>query len=158
MAVGVGLGVGLGVGEGVGDWVGVGVGEAVGVGVGVCAWTDDGATATAKTIATATTSLRQIPVSVARESRDEQHMNAISKKSSAGSANNPKYHSLDSRFAPVSRKRQPVLVLKNGRLPHIVVAMPQAIRPMSPMSRFPELCQKLAKAQNSCCNIRYNRI
>jgi hypothetical protein len=81
MAVGVGLGVGLGVGEGVGDWVGVGVGEAVGVGVGVCAWTDDGAAATkTKAIATAITSLRQIPVSFARESRDEQHMNAISKK------------------------------------------------------------------------------
>jgi monoamine oxidase len=143
---------------GVGDGVGLGASEPLAV--SVCAWTDDGGAATAKTkaIATATTSLRQIPVSFARESRDEQHMNAISKKSSAGSANNPKYHSLDSRFAPVPRKRQPVLVLKNGRLPHIVVAVPQAIRPMSPTTRFPELCQKLAKAQNSCCNIRHNRI
>ena len=34
----------------------------------------------AKAIAAATTSLRQVPVSFARESRDEQHMNAISKK------------------------------------------------------------------------------
>ena len=55
-------------------------------------------------------------------------------------------------------KRQPTLVLKNGRLPHIVVAMPQVIRALSLMARFPELRQKLANAQNSCCNIRHNRI
>jgi hypothetical protein len=58
------------------------MGAPVGATVGVCAWTDDGAAATvkAKAIATATSSLRQVPISFARESRDEQHMNAISKK------------------------------------------------------------------------------
>ena len=59
------------------------MGVAVGVTVGVCAWTDDGAAATVKTkaIATATTSLRQVPVSFARESRDEQHIKPFPKRS-----------------------------------------------------------------------------
>src|SRR5260221_6951128 len=65
---------------GVGDGVGPGASEPLGV--SVCAWTDEDAVAMMKTkaIAAATTSLRQVPVSFACESRDGQHMNAISKK------------------------------------------------------------------------------
>jgi hypothetical protein len=83
----------VGVGIGVGEDDGVGVG--IGVGVGVCAWTGDDARATArmKAVATATTSLRQIPVSLAREGRDAQRMNAISKKERQPDKN-AKYHRL----------------------------------------------------------------
>jgi hypothetical protein len=83
MAVGVGTGVGEGAGVGVGEGLGVGVG--VGLGAWACA---DDAIAKKRTKTAARTALaspQARPVSVAREDRDAQHMNANPSKS-AGSA------------------------------------------------------------------------
>jgi len=85
-------------------------------------------------------------------------MNAISKKAALARQEMQNATGSIADLRRVPWKRQPTLVLKNGRLPHIVVAMPQVIRALSLMARFPELRQKLANAQNSCCNIRHNRI
>jgi hypothetical protein len=59
---------------------------------------------------------------------------------------------------PVLREGQSVLVPGEGRLAGIVVPLPQLIAGDLVAVRFPVPRQKLANAQNSCCNIRYNRI
>jgi hypothetical protein len=68
-------------------------------------------------------SLRPTPVSFAREDRDEQHMNAISKRSASSKKHqNP---SAGADLPPVLPGGQSVLVLRYGRLPDIVVPLPQ---------------------------------
>jgi hypothetical protein len=78
----------MGVGDGDGD------GDGDGVGTGVCAHAADEAVArvrpTTRNIATAATSLRMAEISFARDRRDEQHMNAIPKRS-ANSTKTPNY-------------------------------------------------------------------
>jgi hypothetical protein len=147
------VGVGLGIGEG--------VGVGVGVGLGVCACTEEDAAATAttrtKTMTMALASLRPVPVSLVRDSRDEQHMNAISKRS----ANATKMQK-SQRPAPicaqfsgsVNRSWSP------ARGDYRTLLFPSHRRKGANRSpaRFPEPRQKLANAQISCCNIRHNRI
>jgi hypothetical protein len=104
------------------------IGVGVGGGATVCAWADEAAAATAITKPTATeaTNLRQVPVSFARESRDEPYMNAISKKTPARQKmQNP--IGLVADLRPVLRNRQSVLVLRKGRMADIVVAVPQVV-------------------------------
>jgi hypothetical protein len=58
----------------------------------------------------------------------------------------------------VLKKGQLVLVSRKGRLPDIVVPLPQLARGDPIAWSIPEPRQKLANAQISCCNIRHNRI
>ena len=82
------------------------------------------ATAITKASATEITSLRRVPVSLARESRDEPYMNAISKKTPARQKmQNP--IGLVADLRAVLHNRQSLLVLGEGRLADIVVAVPQ---------------------------------
>jgi hypothetical protein len=103
------------------------VGVGVGGGATDCAWpAEAAATAVTKASATEITSLRRVPVSFARESRDEPSMNAISKKTPARQKmQNPIGLAADLR--PVRRNRQSVLVLGKGRIADIVVALPQVV-------------------------------
>jgi hypothetical protein len=103
------------------------IGVGVGGGATVCAWTiEAAATAITKASTTEITSLRWVPVSFARESRDEPHINAVSKKTPARQKmQNPIGLAADLR--PVLRNRQSVLVLRKGRLADIVVAVPQVV-------------------------------
>src|ERR1700679_3124052 len=100
----------LGVGTGVGEGVGVGVGGGVGLGDWACA--DDAtptASMTAKTTVMALASLRPDPVSLDRESRDEQHINAIPKRS-ASSTNTHKIRFAGADLPPVLLRGQPASV------------------------------------------------
>jgi hypothetical protein len=145
----------LGVGTGVGEGVGVGVG--IGVGLGDWAWADDTTTTarmTAKTTVSALAKLRPVPVSFDRESRDEQHINAIPKRS-ASSTNTHKIRSIGTDLPPVLEGGQPVLVRRHRRLAAIVVPLPQVA---SAIPRLPQPRPKLANTQFSCCNIGHNRI
>jgi hypothetical protein len=109
--VGDGIGVGLGLGVGVGD----------GEGLGDCAQAEDVAappTASRTTKATAMaltapTSLGPDPVSLARESRDEPHINAIS-KSSVNPGENAKFPNGRPDLPLVRRERQSVLIPRSG--------------------------------------------
>jgi hypothetical protein len=95
------------VGDGIGVGLGLGVGD--GEGLGDCAWAEDvaappTASKTAKATAMALAALAGLhpgPVSLARESRDEQHINAISKRS-VNPGENAKFPSGRPRFAPSS--------------------------------------------------------
>jgi hypothetical protein len=81
-------------------------------------------------------SLLPAPVSLAREGSDEQRINAIPKRS-ASSTKKYKMPSARADLPPVLRERQSVLVPRNGRLPDIVVPLPQvARRDLSLLSRF----------------------
>jgi hypothetical protein len=83
-AVGVGIGVGVAVGDGDGVGVDVGVGVSVGLGNGDCALAGDTAaivTARTKASAMVRATTRPAAVPLAREDRDEQHMDAIPKRS-----------------------------------------------------------------------------
>jgi hypothetical protein len=92
------------------------------------------------------------PVSPAREGRDEQHINAIPKRSATSPKCNMPTAGAD--LPPVLKKGQSVLV----SLPDIVVPLPQGTRGDPIAWSIPEPRQKLANAQISCCNIRHNRI
>jgi hypothetical protein len=158
VGVGTGVGVGEGAGVGVGEGLGVGVGVDVGVGVGVWACADDAIAKTrTKTTATALASLRARPVSVTREDRDAQHMNANPSRR-ASLARMPNSPSLKVDLPPVLRERQSLTAIGRGQLPGIVVLPPQVAGGDSSPHRFPKPRQKLANAQISCCNTRYNRI
>jgi hypothetical protein len=82
---------------------------------------------TTKTIATAPTSLRPVTVALAREGRDAQHINAIPRK---GVPAQQKIQNTIGRcdLPPVLRERQSVLAARDGRLPDIVVPLPQVVR------------------------------
>jgi hypothetical protein len=77
---------------------------------------------------------------------------------SANSKKLAKITPADADLPPVLREGQSVSVLGEGRLAGIVVPLPQLIGGELVAARFPVLRQKLANAQNSCCNIRHNRI
>jgi hypothetical protein len=80
-------------------------------------------------------------------------------KNSASSTKNAKYLSARTDLPSVHRERQSVMVPGEGQLPDVVVPLPQvvgAIAATGPV--FRSLRAQLAKAQISCCNIRYNRI
>ena len=79
-------------------------------------------------MAIALATLRPAPVSFAREGRDEQHINAISKRNAGRLDENAKIPSAGADLLPVLRERQSVLVLRKGRLPDIVVPLPQVAR------------------------------
>ena len=74
-------------------------------------------------MATALGSLWPAAVSLAREGRDEQHVNAIPKRSA--SSTKMQIPSAGADLPPVLRERQSVLILRKGRLPDIVVPLPQ---------------------------------
>ena len=96
------------------------------------------------------------PVSRAREGRDEHHMNAIPEGAPARQkCKNP---AAGADLPSVLSERQSVLVPRKGRLPDIVVPLPQVARGDPIAWSIPEPRQKLANAQISCCNIRHNRI
>ena len=78
-------------------------------------------------IAMALASLWPAPVSLALEGRDEQRMNVIPKRS-ANSTRNCQIPIGPCRFAPVLTQRQLVTVVGTGRLPNIVVPLPQVVR------------------------------
>jgi hypothetical protein len=107
-------------------------------------------------MATALATLPPAPVSRAREGRDEQHMNLIPK--GAPARQKCKMPAAGADLPSVLRERQSVLVRRKGLLPDIVVPLPQATRRDPIAWSIPEPRQKLANAQISCCNIRYNRI
>ena len=75
-------------------------------------------------IAMTLASLRPVPVSLAREGRDEQRMNVIPKRS-ASSTKNAISSTARADLPPVLAKRQSVMAVGSGRLPAIVVPLPQ---------------------------------
>ena len=77
-------------------------------------------------MARAPTSLRPVLVSFAREGRDEQHINAISRR--GPSSTKRKIPSAGIDLPPVLRERQSVPVVCERRLPDIVVPLPQVTR------------------------------
>src|SRR4051794_14651586 len=103
------------------------------------------------------TSPRPVPVSFAREGRDEQHMNANSKRERPLDKK-CKMPSAGADLPRVLMERQLGLVPGKGRIPDIVVPLPQLVSGDLITGQIAEPRQKLANAQNSCCNIRYNRI
>ena len=107
-------------------------------------------------MATAPTSLRPVLVSFPRKGRDEQHINAISKKGPVQQKR--KIPSANIDLPLVLRERQSVPLVRQRRLANIVVPLPQVRSATLSLSRFPEPPRKLANAQISCCNIRHNRI
>jgi hypothetical protein len=110
-----------------------------------------------KTMATAPASLRPVLVSFAREGRDEQHIKCHFRK--AGQfAKKCKIALAGADLPPVIRKRQSVSLVRDRRLPDIVVPLPQVARGDLVADRIYRTARKLAKAQISCCNIRHNRI
>ena len=113
------VGVGLGVGEGVGVGVGVGVGD--------CACAADMMPTRTTAIATSRASARPVPIFRARESRDEQRMQSIPKRQSAGpkNAQNPINRS---DLPPVRAKGQSVSPQAGRRIRIIVVRLPQLAR------------------------------
>jgi hypothetical protein len=119
------VGVGLGVGEG----VGVGAGGGGGRTTAPCARADVDIEATAtpstKAIATACKNLRPTAVRHARNGRVEQRINAIPKKTCASSAKKAKFQSARFDLPSVRRDRQSVMAAREGRLPDIVVPLPQ---------------------------------
>jgi len=76
---------------------------------------------------TALAMLRAAPVSRAREGRDEQHMNAIPKNKKERQFE-CKIPAAGTDLPSVLRERQSVLALRKGRLPDIVVPLPQVAR------------------------------
>jgi hypothetical protein len=74
------------------------------------------------------TNLRPAPVSFARacESREEQRISA-NPKSSASSTKTAKSPSAQADLPSVHRERQSVMVPGEGRLPGIVVPLPQVV-------------------------------
>jgi len=103
------------------------VGVGVGGGATICAWAvEAAATAITKATAIEIASLRRVPVCLARESRDEPCINAISKKTPARQKmQNP--IGLVADLRSVLRNRQLALVLGKGRIADIVVAVPQVV-------------------------------
>jgi len=78
---------------------------------------------------TALAMLRAAPVSRAREGRDEQHMNAIPKNKKERQFDKKcKIPAAGTDLPSVLRERQSVLALRKGRLPDIVVPLPQVAR------------------------------
>jgi hypothetical protein len=141
--------------------IGVGVGAGAGAGGGggggrASTWApaDDDATAkaSAKAIATALATPRPgaLCFAFARESREEPRINA-NPKSSASSTKYARCQSAGADLPSVHRERQSVMAACEGRLPGIVVPLPQ-------VATGNRRRRKLAKLQISCCNIRYNRI
>jgi hypothetical protein len=91
-----------------------------------------------KAMAMAVASRRPEPLSLVRDSRDEQPINAIP-KSSANSTKQQKIPAAGRDLPPVLRERQSVLLPYWGQLPDIVVALPQVVRGESDRRRnFPE--------------------
>jgi hypothetical protein len=78
----------------------------------------------AKATAKAVVSLRPDPRSLVRDSRDEQHINAIPKRS-VNSTKLQKIPAAGGDLPPVLRERQSVLARCGGQLPDIVVPLPQ---------------------------------
>jgi hypothetical protein len=76
-------------------------------------------------------------------------------KTCASSAKKAKIQSAGLDLPSVRQDRQSVMAGRAGRLPDIVVPLPQC---RQAISSFTELRQKLANAQISCCNIQHNRI
>jgi hypothetical protein len=101
-----------------------------------------------KATATAAAIRRPDPRFLVRDSRDEQPINAIS-KSSANSAETAKTPTTVGDLPPLLRERQSVLLLCGGRLPVIVVPLPQVGG--TPMTNW-HARGKLANSQISCCN------
>jgi hypothetical protein len=145
VAVGVGLGVGVGDGDGLGVGVGVGVDVGVGLGDGDCALAGEKAaivTTRTKASATARGTTRPDPVPFAREGREEQHMDAIPKRSA--NSVNPKIPSNEGDLPLVPAEGQSVLVLGQGRLAGIVPPLPQvrieARQERTGCTRSPQAC------------------
>jgi hypothetical protein len=95
-------------------------------------------------MATALASLLPAPAFSARQGRDEQHIDALSKRSLQKARQLDKKRKIRPAGAdlpPVLRERQSVLVLRKGQLPGIVVPLPQAIRgALIACSISPEAC------------------
>ena len=127
VGVGSGVGDGDGLGVGVGVAVGVGMGVGVTVGVGDCALAGEKAaivTTTPKASAIARATTRPDLVPSAREGRDEQHMEAIPKRS-ANSVKVQKMPSYEGDLPLVPAEGQSVLAPGRGGLAGIVPPLPQ---------------------------------
>jgi len=145
------VGVGTGVGEAAGVGEGLGVGVGVGVGLGDCACADDAtAKKRMKTVATALASHRARPISVAREDRDAQPMNA----NPSPARQECQTPIAQGRFAPSSLGAS---IARGHRLEAIAGHCCSAAA-ISSLHRFPKPRQKLANTQISCCNTGHNRI
>jgi hypothetical protein len=89
---------------------------------------DAAARTSPRTIATAVTDLRPAPrQSPARENHDEQRIKCIPKKPSASSKKNAKIPVGRADLRPILPERQSVEGPANGRLPGIVVRLPQVL-------------------------------
>jgi hypothetical protein len=126
--VGVGLGVGVGVGVGVTTNIGAGAGGGGGTNA-PCARADVDieatATASTKMIAAADKNRRPTAVCHARKGRVEQRINAIPKKLAPARQKKPNFKSVRNDLPRVRRDRQSVMAACEGRLPDIVVPLPQ---------------------------------
>jgi hypothetical protein len=119
-------GIGKGVGAGVTTGVMTGGGGGGGGATWACAEVDTAARTSPRTIATAVTDLRPTPrQSLARENHDEQRINAFPKNQAPTRQKMQKIPVGRADLPPILPERQSVVIPANGRLPGIVVRLPQ---------------------------------
>jgi len=121
-----GAGTGITTGAATGVTTGITTGGGGGGGGGRWAWADVDAIAmaSAKAIATGLASRRPAPQPPARKSHDEQRIDAIPKGAPARQKN-AKSPSARADLPPVFAERQSVVIPGKGRLPGVVVPLPQ---------------------------------